>query len=203
MPQDDTLTSLICWTEQLRREQSLDLVIDIVAQRADQEEGEVHLFLVYELAGLLNEAGRSAEAIQLLEQTLDRYPDEVRPALIMTSIHLITLERPEDALMSIEVALERARRSGAFLREALGNKARILLELSRGNDLSDVLEEIMSVQVRPSVPDIARERDFVDRAPPGLIRANVLERYNEFRPRRSSDGSGHEPPEFGPAKDFN
>jgi hypothetical protein len=46
-----------------------------------------------------------------------------------------------------------------------------------------VLDEIMSLQMIAGVPDVGRERDFVDRAPPGLIEEDVLRRYNEFRPK--------------------
>jgi hypothetical protein len=90
---------------------------------------------------------------------------------------------------------------GLFRREALGNKARILLKFGRGDELSDVLEEIMSLQIVKGIPDIGRERDFVDRAPPGLIRKGVLDRYDEFRPKRPGDTSGDEPPKYEPPDD--
>lgn len=59
----------------------------------------------------------------------------------------------------------------------------------------------MSLQMKKDVPDIGRERDFVDRAPPGLIATDILARYNEFRPKRASDSSSNEPPEFEPPDD--
>ncbi|WP_035965676.1 hypothetical protein [Bradyrhizobium sp. YR681] len=77
----------------------------------------------------------------------------------------------------------------------MGDKARILLKLRRGDELSDVLEQIMSLELVKEIPDVGRERDFVDRAPPGLIRKNVLDRYNEFLPRRPGDSLADEPPE--------
>lgn len=46
------------------------------------------------------------------------------------------------------------------------------------------------------VADVGRERDFVDRAPPGLIPEDVLARYNRFRPKRAGDGRANEPPEY-------
>jgi tetratricopeptide (TPR) repeat protein len=198
---DDPLLKLAEWVWQLRREQSLHRVIDIVGERAQQAEGDDYHFLALELARLLREAGRNAEAIRTLDQVSDRFPDDVRAAINKTSIYL-WLDHPEQALKCIDVALERARRTGFFRREALGNKARILLKLSRGEELSGILEEIMSLQMAPGVPDIARERDFVDRAPPGLIRKNVLERYDEFRPRRPGDSLADEPPEYEPASDL-
>ena len=129
------------------------------------------------------------------------YPDDVRPAISKATCYLYFLEDPEKALTSINLAIERAYRTRYFRREALGNKARILLELGRGDELSDVLEEIMSLQIVKGIPDIGRERDFVDRAPPGFIRKSVLDRYNEFRPKRPGDTSADEPPEFEPPDD--
>jgi hypothetical protein len=59
-----------------------------------------------------------------------------------------------------------------------------LLGLERGEELSRTLEEIMSLEMKRDIPDIPRERDFVDRAPPGMISADVLARYDAFCPRR-------------------
>lgn len=198
---DDFIVELNDWIWQLRRKHSLHRVIDIVAERVKQADGDHHRALAYELTGLLREAGRIAEAIEVLDLELNRAPDDVRSAISKANLYLTALDQPEQALEWIEVALDRARRTGFFRREALGDKARILLKLLRGDELSDVLEEIMSVQIAPGIPDIGRERDFVDRAPPGLIRKNVLERYNEFRPRRPEDSSADEPPKYEPAND--
>ncbi|MBR0814920.1 tetratricopeptide repeat protein [Bradyrhizobium diazoefficiens] len=199
---DDPLIELSEWVWQLRRERPLHRVIDIVGKRAQQADDDGYHFLAFELASLLREAGRIDEAIRTLDQVSDRFPDDVRAAMSKSSTYFWALDQPEQALEYIEVALERARRTGFFRREALGDKARILLRLSRGDELSDVLEEIMSLQMTPGVPDIGRERDFVDRAPPGLIRKNVLERYNEFRPRRPEDSLADEPPKYEPANDW-
>jgi hypothetical protein len=59
-----------------------------------------------------------------------------------------------------------------------------------------VLEEIMALRIVKGIPDVGRERDFVDRAPPGLIAEDVVARYNEFRPRRAGDSDANEPPEW-------
>jgi hypothetical protein len=104
-------------------------------------------------------------------------------------------------LKTIDVALERAYRTGFSRREALNNRARILLKLGRGEELSHVLEEIMSLEIKKGVPDIGRERDFIDRAPPGMIPADILARYNEFRPKRPTDTDADEPPEWESADD--
>jgi hypothetical protein len=189
------------WIKGLRSGAPLNSVIRIVAERASTADGSDHRFLANELAWLLREAERDREALQVLDEMLRRYPDEVRPAITKANIYLNSLEDSEEALKWIDVALERAYRTGLWRREALGDKARVLLKLGRGEELSDVLEEIMSLRIEKDVPDIGRERDFVDRAPPGLIRKNVLDRYNEFRPKRPGDTTADEPPEWEPPND--
>jgi hypothetical protein len=153
------------------------------------------------LAWLLCDAERDDEALQVLDGMLERYPDEVRPVLSKVRMYLWVLDEPMEALKWIDVALERAWRTGFFRREALNNKARILLKLGRGDELSNVLEEIMSLKMSKEIPDIGRERDFVDRAPTGLIRKDVFDRYNKFRPRRLGDTLADEPPKYEPADD--
>ncbi len=153
------------------------------------------------LRGLFIEAGRDREALPILDGMIGQYPDDVRFPISKASLYLYFLEDPEEALKSIDVALQRAYRTGSFRREALGIKARILLQLGRGEQLSNVLEEIMSLHMIKGVPDIGRERDFVDRAPPGLIPRDILARYDEFRPKRAGDSRSDEPPEFEPLDD--
>jgi hypothetical protein len=41
----------------------------------------------------------------------------------------------------------------------------------------------MSLEMFYDVRDIGRERDFVDLAPPGLIAADIVTRYNAFCPK--------------------
>jgi tetratricopeptide (TPR) repeat protein len=180
------------WIRALRRQVPLDRAVRIVAEKASTAEGNDYRFLANEL----RQAERDGDALQVLDELLLRYPDDVHCAITKANIYFYSLDQPVDALKWIDLALERANRTLCFRREVLGSKARILLKLGRGDALSDVLEEIMSLQIAHGVPDIGRERDFVDRAPPGLIRKNVLERYNEFRPRRPSDTTADEPPPF-------
>jgi hypothetical protein len=133
---------------------------------------------------------------------IEECPDDVRFPISKAALYLYNLEDPEEALRCIDLALQRAYRTGFFRREALGDKARILLQLGRGEALSEVLEEIMSLKMIKGIPDVGRERDFVDRAPPGLIAEDVVARYNEFRPKRAGDSKADEPPEYEPPDDY-
>ena len=124
------------------------------------------------------------------------HPNDVGPLIGKATQYLYFIADFEEALRCIDLALQCAYRTGFFRREALGVKARILLNLRRGEQLSQVLKEIMSLKIKKDVPNIRRERDFVDRAPPGLISEDVLARYNQFRPMRSGDTASDEPPEW-------
>ena len=197
----DSIYELYDWVEHLRVTLPIDAAIRTVSDSLEKVDGEDHYVLALQLAQLLREAERYTEAVQVLDQMMQRYPDDVRSAISKATNYLYVLEDPEQALECINTALQRAHRTGFWRREALGNKARILLKLGRGDELSDVLEEIMSLQIVKGIPDIGRERDFVDRAPPGLIRKSVLDRYNEFRPKRPEDTSRDEPPRFEPPDD--
>jgi len=189
------------WVDQLRSELRLEDAIDIVSARMRTANSEDHHILAGQLASLWSEAGRYSEALQVLDEMIERYPDDVRPSISKATRYLYSIEDPEEALKCIDLALERAYRTLRFRREALGVKARILLQLGQGGQLSDVLEEIMSLQMMKGIPDVGRERDFVDRAPPGLIREDVVSRYNEFRPKRAGDSTANEPPEYEPPDD--
>jgi tetratricopeptide (TPR) repeat protein len=161
-----------------------------------KSDGESQYTLALCLERLLVRAGRRDEALSLMNAMIERYPDDVRVPISMATHHLYFQNDAEEALKWIDLALRRAYRTGDSRREVLGNKARILLELGRGDALSQVLEEIMSLQIKKGVPDVGRERDFVDRAPPGLISDDVLARYNAFRPKRAGDTDADEPPEW-------
>jgi hypothetical protein len=184
------------WVRQMRQELPIVDVICNVAERLYRAKGEERRILAGKLETLFILDGDYDHALQVLDMMIEEYPDDAWPPSSKASLYLYHLEDPEEALKWIELALERAERTRFFQRQAMGVKARILLELGRGDQLSDVLEEIMSLRIVKGIPDIGRERDFVDRAPPGLIREDVLARYNEFRPRRSGDTTANEPPEF-------
>lgn len=184
------------WVCQMQQELPPVDVICNVAGRMSKAKGEERRILVGELGRLLIIEGDYSVAAQVLDEVIEEYPDDVQFPARKAYLYLYHLDDPEEALRCIDLALERARRTGFFRREVLGVKARILLELGRGQELSDVLEEIMSLRIKKSIPDIGRERDFIDRAPPGFIREDVLARYNQFRPKRPGDTTANEPPKF-------
>jgi tetratricopeptide (TPR) repeat protein len=180
----DGIVELEQWADELRTKLSLARVIDEIKARMREADDNENYQLVLILKNVLIEAGREQEAARIIDEMVTRLPNDVRFPIAKASLYLYFLKNLEEALESINEALARAHRTGFFRREALGVKARILLELGLGEQLSQVLEEIMSLEMRHGVPDVGRERDFVDRAPPGMILEDVLARYNVFCPRR-------------------
>ena len=140
-----------------------------------------------DLKNLLLGAGREPEAERIIDEMIACLPDDVRFPLSKASLYLYYTDEPEKALDAINMALDRAYRTGFSRREALGVKARILLKLGRGEQLSQTLEEIMSLEMKREIPDSRRERDFVDGAPPGMIAEDLLARYNVFCPKRGDE----------------
>jgi tetratricopeptide (TPR) repeat protein len=172
------------WIRQLRKEMPIAEIIGRVQLRLQNADADDKDALVFELKGLFTEAGRYDEALRLIDTMIERKPHDVRYPISKAMLHYYYLEDLEPALKSIDFALERAFRTRFFRREALNAKARILLDLGRGDALGEVLEQIMSLDMYSEFPDIQRERDFVDRAPSGLIRGDIVARYDKFCPKR-------------------
>ncbi|MFT4278901.1 MAG: hypothetical protein QM576_21355 [Rhodopseudomonas sp.] len=139
---------------------------------------------VYELARLVKnlmiEEGMEQEALRVINSIIVEFPRDVLFPISKAELYLYYLGDLQEALSCINMAVERAYRAGSSRRMALGVKARILLRMERWGQLSEVLEAIMSLQNSREHPDIGRERDFVDGAPPGVLPNTLLARYNEY-----------------------
>ncbi len=172
------------WVYELESNLPLSDAIDAVSARRRVADEIDDYDLALCLKNLLISARRYREAGRTIDEMIARSPDDVRFLLAKVSLELYFLRKPAKALQTVNKALQRAYRTKFFRREALGNKARILLALGRGEDLTRTLEEIMNLRMCHGIPDIGRERDFVDRAPLGMIPADVLARYNAFCPKK-------------------
>lgn len=193
----DRAFKLYEWVGLLRNVVPTETAIDLVRSRFQQSTGDDKDTLAFELEHLLIRERQFDEASRLLDEMIASRPDDVIYPISKAWLYSFHLDKPEEALEWIEVALARAFRTGAWVRNALGAKARILVDLRRGDELGQVLEQIMSHKVQRDLPDIGRERDFVDAASPGLISEDILARYDKFCPGRAGD-SPHEPPKFEP-----
>jgi len=175
------------WIRQLRKEIPIEEIIDRVRSRLQNADGDDRFALEFELHSLLTQIGRYDEVLQLIESSIQRQPGNVRPLISKATHYYYSRDDLPEALKWIDIALEQAYRTRFFVREVLGTKARILLDLRRGEELGQVLEQIMSLDTYRNIPDIGKERDFVDRAPAGLIREDIVARYDKFCPKHDPE----------------
>ncbi|QIP08538.1 hypothetical protein [Bradyrhizobium symbiodeficiens] len=187
--------------DQWGRGVSPDDIVASIEARFQLATGQDRYDLASQLNTFLTIAYRDEERLQLLDRVMKEFPDDVQLPMNKAEVYLHSSADFSEAVKWADVAIERANRQRCWQREALGFKARILLKFGRGDELSDLLEEIMALRLKKGALDVGRERDFVDRAPPGLIRKDVLDRYNEFRPKRETDSSADMPPRFEPPEE--
>jgi tetratricopeptide (TPR) repeat protein len=183
----DRFVEISLWARDLEKGLPAEDAINRVRERLNEGVDGDRDGLIFELRQFLTTAGRYDEALQLIDGEIERRPDDVRYPISKATLCHYNLDDPERALVCIDFALERAFRTRFFRREALGEKARILLKLGRGHELGQVLERIMSLDMYRGVPDIAKEDDFVKRAPSGLISEDIVARYKAFCPDRQPE----------------
>src|SRR5262245_44279239 len=119
-----------------------------------------------------------SEAVYL--KMFEEDPDDPMPLIILAEHKLFGEDHPDEAMRIIDRAIEAAFRSGTYRRHALGVKARIALRLADHQVLENLLRQIMELKFTRGNADIRRERDFLDRLPPGSINPEVARQYDEY-----------------------
>jgi tetratricopeptide (TPR) repeat protein len=107
------------WLRRLRKEISIDEMIDRVKARLQNADAEDQFDLEFELRSLLTEAFRRDEVLQLIDQKIEREPDSARALISKASFYHYTIEDPKEALKWIDIALERAYRTKFFARSTI------------------------------------------------------------------------------------
>ena len=118
------------WVQQICRGVPPDDIIATIAAHLKTAKGEDRYEWASRLQLILSITNRDHEALRLLDQVMEEFPDDVLLPMKKATINLYFVHDLEEALKWINVAMERAHRSGSFQREALGNKARILLKVA-------------------------------------------------------------------------
>jgi tetratricopeptide (TPR) repeat protein len=156
-------------------------ITGMIANRIERESDPLRIRHLRSLLALehANEGDyAAAEAIRLQELKDD--PDDPMPLISLAGQKLYYEDQPELAMTIIDRAIEAAYRSGTFRRHALAVKARIALRLLRYDLVEEVLMDIMELRFKPGNFDIGRERDILDRLPPGRIDGDIARRYDEY-----------------------
>jgi hypothetical protein len=134
--------------------------------------------------------GNFAAAEAIRRQEFDEDPDDPTPLIHLAEQKLYYEDQAEVAMSIIDRAIEAAYRSGLFRRQALGVKARIALQLERYDVVEGVLRDIMELKFTRKNCDIGRERDILDRLPPGSIDGEVARQYDEYCAKKTPPSGG-------------
>ena len=106
-----------------------------------------------------------------------QFPDHPMPWISLAGFLLYEKDEPGEAKMVIEIALEKALKTGLFLRHAYNTQARIARRLADYVLLEDILKKLSVYVPRPGFQDVADEDDFVKDIPERTVSTKVLDRY--------------------------
>jgi tetratricopeptide (TPR) repeat protein len=178
------MRSLHDWIDEARHAGGFPNVARAVEARLQTEtDEEVRRSLNFELAGAYNMAGRFDEAEHIYLMLFNQSPDEPVPLISLAGQKLYSEDDPAAAMQVIDRAIEAAYRSSNFRRLALGTKARIALAQGKFSVVEDVLRRLLQLTHDRRGADIAPERDFFDRLPPGAINETVARRFDHYSRR--------------------
>jgi len=177
----DKFVDLHRWHDQLQQTCADQELVDKImyCMEAESDEEAVRCLALI-LASEYRRQERYGEAEVILLDISDRDPSEPYPLIALAEQKLYDEQKLDEALEIVEKAVERARASRNFRRNALGVKARIAEKLQRYDLIADVLRKIMTIKFAESRVDVGIERDVFDRLPSGVIEPALLQQYDEF-----------------------
>jgi len=153
---------------------SLTVLLDLLEERVDQKERYVLLSTLareYALVGMISDA----------EQTLQRQASEFRgdalPLISLAEHYLYVTSDYSKAAATIDRAIQRAQRTGHFLRQAYNTRARISRKLGDYVLLEDTILALIEYKPSTGAKDVRYEEDFLKGIPEGEVNPNVIETY--------------------------
>ena len=172
---------ILRWRDDWRERYADNDLVPALEDRIQQESNPLKL---HALRGILAREHRkrrnygAAEAVYLTDFESD--PARPQALLCLARQKFNDENQPEVAMRIIDRALVAALHSGIFRRKAFGLKARIALTLQSYATVEDVLRHIMRLTFTRGNLDVEVERDFLDRAPPGRLDAEVARAYDAY-----------------------
>lgn len=120
----------------------------------------------------------------MLEKAEDAYrfevkltPDEPIAWSMLVEFLIFVKEDYKEAKIAGEIALEKARSAGRYVRLMLINLARIARKSKDYLELKNLIEAILDYEPIPGGRDVGFEADFIVDLPPGTIESELLKKY--------------------------
>ncbi len=123
--------------------------------------------------------GLSDEEERIIVEMTRMFPDEPLPWISWAGIYIV--ERPdlEKARAICEIAIEKAKVAGRFVRHAYTTRARIASKLRDYHLLERTLEILSDYRPPHGGEDVAYEQDFLFGLPADAVDAVILQRYKD------------------------
>lgn len=160
-----------------RVDRNADVTALILATIQDTHDNDIRAHMYATLASEYHLLGRLKEAEDALNRVIALAPDRPEPWINLAEhyhYHAIDLRK---ALAAIQTAIENGRREGNFVRQALGVRIRISLEMEDYGSVERTLRELMVYKPKPGSIDVDVESDFLKRIPTGKIEKQLLDDY--------------------------
>lgn len=117
------------------------------------------------------------EVEALLRRCTEIQPDDPYYPIRLAEHYYYYASDLKKAFEAISAAVEKAEKSRMFVRQAHGTRIRIALDLKDYSKVEESLVVLSSYSPSPGSPDVALERDFLKKIPPGAVRDDVVARY--------------------------
>ncbi|MFL6679982.1 MAG: hypothetical protein ACJ8IK_16715 [Burkholderiaceae bacterium] len=159
-----------------------DVTDSLLRLMADARDVDQRIAVRATLASHYQFIGNKAAALQTISEQIDEKPDDLQ-SLIALAEHFhycqVDLFKAADA---VERALAVATAQSFLVRQVLGTRMRIALETGEFELASDSLSRLIDYKPPEGALDVAYERDFIKRIPPGVIEPALIARYIELLP---------------------
>lgn len=165
--------------------EAVDFLRSVIARQQDLE---MRLVYMRNLATVLTLSGKDAESLAVMRERVDLAPDE---PLVWCGLarHLQVHKSADDsvgwlnereALETIDHAVAVAQRIGGMgLRCCLSERARIAKAIGRWDVVEDSIRRILAIPDDRRVPDGPVEVDFLKRIPKGAVDLDLIERLRQ------------------------
>ena len=126
------------------------------------------------------EIAQFERALDVKEREIQFDPNDALAFITKAELLLYLMDKPEEALETIERGISLSVETKRFRRHALAVKARIALRLENYTLLDEVLVSISELKLEKGAEDVGREADFFDKADKSKLSSEVVSKYEAY-----------------------